>query len=405
MANGSAHAQLQLLDAPGIEAAPASSAEAEIGAAAAAAAIAIAWGIDDCATAGVMTASTRDWCGHMLGHLAELRIWPISARCRTLAPLLLSKAVAPCWRTLPGSFWCASVRSRSTGWSIELLHHAIAVAEKVVRDEFGSAAELRRQRSVKSSNTAVICLSQAQDYCIMCIGGLVRKDTFHGYPGGVLATDGSQCARAGGSSQDFVRAPSYDFGHARRSARHRGVFIPALDYSGLLPSVCAALCAKERFRQDAPAWAPELPLRREDCEALENDDGDGLNLVGLFGGSLREASWDYDGHPNLGVFARGLMAYEHTPNEIRNDRSLLKELPPRELAGLCDGELHWRSPAAIAWDRQYQARCAAHEAALAARAHGRIVNAGARGFLAFPFLKQPYTFLEQPIGGHHERHA
>jgi hypothetical protein len=92
------------------------------------------------------------------------------------------------------------------------------------------------------------------------------------------------------------------------------------------------------------------------------DDDTRLNLLGLFASSLEVADWDYDGHPRLAAFASGLLAYERTPDEIRNDRALRKEFPACELAGLCDGKLYWRSPATIAWDREYQARCAAFEA-------------------------------------------
>jgi hypothetical protein len=144
-----------------------------------------------------------------------------------------------------------------------------------------------------------------------------------------------------------------------------GIFIPALDHSCLLPRVCAALCARERFRQDAPAWAPTLPLRAEDCAELENDGSTRLNLVGYYGSSLREANWDYQGTRDFAVFASGLLAYKHSPDHLRHDRALLQEFPPRRLKGLCGGHLHWRSPATIAWDRQYQARCAAYDAAVA----------------------------------------
>jgi hypothetical protein len=129
--------------------------------------------------------------------------------------------------------------------------------------------------------------------------------------------------------------------------------------------ICMALGARERFRQDAPPWAPILPLRYEDCEALENDDSNRLNLVGYFGSSLREANWDCEGHPGFATFASGLLAYKHTPDHLRNDRTLKQEFPPRRLKGLCGGHLHWRSPATIRWDRKYQARCVAYEAAVA----------------------------------------
>jgi hypothetical protein len=129
----------------------------------------------------------------------------------------------------------------------------------------------------------------------------------------------------------------------------------------LLPQICAALCARERFRQDAPDWAPILPLRSEDCEVLELADDHRLCLVGLYGSSLRDAFWDLQ-HPPFATFASGLLAYEHTPDELRNDRELRREFPPRKLKGLCDGRLDWRSPERLAFDRHLAALVAAQEA-------------------------------------------
>jgi hypothetical protein len=129
----------------------------------------------------------------------------------------------------------------------------------------------------------------------------------------------------------------------------------------LLPRICAALCARKRFRWDAPLWAPVLPLTWEACQELEDDDDPRLNLVGLFGGSLRGTGWDYDGHPPFAAFVAGIMAYEHAPAEIRNDPDLRQEFPARELEGLCDGHLYWRSQEMIAFDRDVAARVAAYD--------------------------------------------
>jgi hypothetical protein len=141
-----------------------------------------------------------------------------------------------------------------------------------------------------------------------------------------------------------------------------GWFLPDLGHAHLLPYVCAALCAREQFRRTAPPWAPLLPLRDEDCDELVNDDDRRLNLVGYYCSSMRHAEWDYQQHPPFAVFASGLLAYPSTPGPIRNDRELQREFPPLRLKGLCDGRPHWRSPATIAWDREYQARCAAWDA-------------------------------------------
>ena len=135
-----------------------------------------------------------------------------------------------------------------------------------------------------------------------------------------------------------------------------GVFIPDLmDHTPFLLQVCRALCARERFRQDAPEW-PILPLHEQDIEAaMENDDDRRLNLVGLFSNSLKSADWSYDEHPRFDHYARGLMAYRHTPIEVRTDPHLLAKFPPLPLVGLTDGDLYWRSPERIMEDRQYSA--------------------------------------------------
>jgi hypothetical protein len=148
-----------------------------------------------------------------------------------------------------------------------------------------------------------------------------------------------------------------------------GRFLTWADHSFLLPRVCAALCARERFRQDAPAWAQPLPLRWEDCKTLEYDDNPRFNLVGLFGISLH-GEWDYERHPSFAAFASGLMAYEHTPDHLRNDRALRQEFPPRRLKGLCDGWLSWRSPERLALHRRMKRLCAAAEAREAAERMG-----------------------------------
>ena len=62
------------------------------------------------------------------------------------------------------------------------------------------------------------------------------------------------------------------------------------------------------------------------------------------------------------AFASGLMAYKHTPDHLRNERTLRREFPPRKLKGLAGGWLTWRSPATLALDRRMRAMCAAADA-------------------------------------------
>jgi hypothetical protein len=69
-------------------------------------------------------------------------------------------------------------------------------------------------------------------------------------------------------------------------------FWAGFDTRELRQLVVAALVAREKFRKTAPVWCPPLPLRYEDCEALQEDDDPRLNLVGFFGASLRLADFD-----------------------------------------------------------------------------------------------------------------
>jgi hypothetical protein len=141
-----------------------------------------------------------------------------------------------------------------------------------------------------------------------------------------------------------------------------GVFIADMPemIAAILPQVCAALCARERFRRDAPGW-PTLPLHEQEIEAMESNNCPRCALTGLYAASLA-GEWDYDGHPRFGPFCQGLMAYEHTPVALRTNVELLAQFPPRPLAGLADGKLYWRSPAKLAFDRDMLARIAAFEA-------------------------------------------
>jgi hypothetical protein len=148
-----------------------------------------------------------------------------------------------------------------------------------------------------------------------------------------------------------------------------GMYHTWADHSHLCPQIVAALCCRERFRQDAPDW-PILPLHEKDIEAMENDGCLRCNLVGFYADSLSWEIWDYERHPPFAAFASGLMAYKHTPGHLRNDRALRQEFPPRKLKGLCDGWLAWRSPERLALARRMKRLCAAAEAREAAGSAG-----------------------------------
>lgn len=114
----------------------------------------------------------------------------------------------------------------------------------------------------------------------------------------------------------------------------RHVFVVGQDHSKLRLLVCRALAADAKYRRDAPAGWPPLPICREDIKAaIKADDNPWLNVVGHFGSSLRSDDWRAD-HPGLAEFASGLMSYRHTPDQIRNDPELRRLFPPVGLKGL-----------------------------------------------------------------------
>src|SRR5262249_34544581 len=127
----------------------------------------------------------------------------------------------------------------------------------------------------------------------------------------------------------------------------RYAFLPYLDdpyqpeCETLIPhyqrQVCAALAAREWFRQHAPPWSPELPLSSSDIEKLVRSKSPAIALIGFFAASLAACNWDIEKHPTFQVYAAGVMACEFAPTHIRTDPKLLKEFPPRELSGIGQG--------------------------------------------------------------------
>jgi len=132
--------------------------------------------------------------------------------------------------------------------------------------------------------------------------------------------------------------------------------------SGLCERVCRALCSREYFHRDKPSWAPPLPLHKNAIGAMEHASSIWLRLVGYYAFSLKKSDWHYDAHPDFRSYCSGLMHYRATPDKLRNDRELQREFPPKELVGLCDGALFWRSFEQIARDRENLARTAVMEA-------------------------------------------
>lgn|SRR5262245_5950137 len=136
---------------------------------------------------------------------------------------------------------------------------------------------------------------------------------------------------ADATGDEFVRTPYTD---ELFSARDDSLF-PLFEHS-----VCRALAAREAFRQDAPPWAPDLPLSSADCEKMIRSKSGKIALVGYYGRSLACANWDV--HLMFRDYACGLMACEYTAEHIRTDAALLKEFPPCELPGF-DQSLCWNT--------------------------------------------------------------
>src|SRR5262249_27911752 len=101
--------------------------------------------------------------------------------------------------------------------------------------------------------------------------------------------------------------------------------------------VCAALAAREWFRQHAPHWAPELPLSSTDIEKLIRSKSPAIALVGFFAASLAACNWDFKNHPTFQIYAAGVLASPYASDHLKKDLKLLREFPPRELPGLDQG--------------------------------------------------------------------
>ena len=101
--------------------------------------------------------------------------------------------------------------------------------------------------------------------------------------------------------------------------------------------VCAALAAREWFRLHAPPWAPELPLSSSEIEKLIRSKSPAIALVGFFAASLAACNWDFKNHPVFQVYAAGVLASPYAFDHLKKDLKLLREFPPRELAGLDEG--------------------------------------------------------------------
>ncbi len=87
-----------------------------------------------------------------------------------------------------------------------------------------------------------------------------------------------------------------------------------------------------------------LALLAREWFAINAKNARGLtSVVGSYARSLAARDWNLPEHPSFDDFACGLMAWEHTPDFIKNDEALRRRFPPRSLPGLGPG-LYWQPP-------------------------------------------------------------
>jgi hypothetical protein len=99
-----------------------------------------------------------------------------------------------------------------------------------------------------------------------------------------------------------------------------------------------ALIAQSRFAHEKSPDMPDLPLNaREDSPGTFKWQSARHYLVEAYNYSLRSRDYRLEGHPDFETFARGVMASQWTPEQIRNDAELLRRFPPKPLPGLGRG--------------------------------------------------------------------
>src|SRR5262249_49989457 len=122
-----------------------------------------------------------------------------------------------------------------------------------------------------------------------------------------------------------------------------------------------ASAAREFFRIHGPAWAQPLPTTYDACQKLE-DVGGRMGLFGISARAVYGSVYDYTQHAMPYDFFCGVMALRNTPDNIRRDRDLQKEFPPKRLPGLRSEMEQWclqnsaRIEAEKAAERELQAK-------------------------------------------------
>ena len=83
---------------------------------------------------------------------------------------------------------------------------------------------------------------------------------------------------------------------------------PAEKLVSLKQRVVRARCAQHWFEWEAPKWAQPLPLRLEDCWALNNQPNRRLRPVSSYAQMLRSMGWHLEHAPRFEVFCSRLRA-------------------------------------------------------------------------------------------------
>ena len=102
-----------------------------------------------------------------------------------------------------------------------------------------------------------------------------------------------------------------------------------------------ALQAREWFALNGPSDAPLLPLSYDEREKMKV--GGVEHLEAWYAHSLSCLDYAVEEHPPFDDYARGVMASEHAPDFIKNDKQLRRRYPPKKLIGLGPG-LVWEPP-------------------------------------------------------------
>ena len=123
---------------------------------------------------------------------------------------------------------------------------------------------------------------------------------------------------------------------------------PADCYMQLMDLASRALRARAWFAKHAPCRYQPLPLVYYDEQEKIMCSGDfHRHLTVYYADSLQRLNFNYLKHPSFYDYCRGVMAHPDGPIDLRDDKELLGEFPPKPLPGLYDG-IHWRPPGRIA---------------------------------------------------------